>query len=150
MTSLTSTSHLEYEIVAFNSLVINVTKFQKCPPSRFVKKLDEILKVKVFAHARLCAPQLAERGIVGQFTGLWPSPRSIHLWIEKNWKPLIKGEVISSFCGKGFYTFHFENRSYQDLVFRSGPYFMGARGLYLNQWIPSFNPDCGVPSFFHV
>ena len=60
--------------------------------------------------------------------GLWPSPRIVKSWAEKNGKPLIKGEFISSFRGKGLYNFYFENRQDRDLVLQSGPYFMGGAG----------------------
>jgi len=70
----------------------------------------------------------------------------VKAWIEKNGKPLIKGEVISSFYGKGFYPFYFENTLDRDLVFKTGPYFMGAQGLYLDHLTPSFNPECDVSS----
>ena len=33
-----------------------------------------------------------------------------------------------------------ENKEDKDLIFRSGPYFMGPRGLYLNRWTLSFDP----------
>ena len=59
--------------------------------------------------------------------------------------PLIKGGLQHCFCGKGFYTFLFENKEDKDLIFRSGPYFMGPRGLYLNQWTLSFDPEKDVP-----
>ena len=47
---------------------------------------------------------------------------------------------------KRFFCFLFENKDDKDLVFRSGPYFMGLRGLYLNRWSLSFDPEKGVPS----
>ena len=44
------------------------------------------------------------------------------------------------FCGRGNYTFHFETKEDQDLIFRNGPYFMDTRVLYLNIWMPDFDP----------
>jgi hypothetical protein len=42
--------------------------------------------------------------------------------------------------------FLFEEKSDRDLIFRSGPYFMGARGLYINHLTPHFNPKNDIPS----
>jgi hypothetical protein len=50
-----------------------------------------------------------------------------------------------SFCGKGFFSFLFEKKEDRYLVFRSGPYFMGARGFYLNTWMPYFNLENDIP-----
>jgi hypothetical protein len=53
----------------------------------------------------------------------------------------------SSFlCGKGFFAFLFEFKEDRDLIFRSGQYFLGARGLYLNKWSLDFNPENDIPS----
>ena len=92
------------------------------------------------------ALNLAERGLIGQFTGLWPSPKSVEDWSQRNWKPLIKDDVKSYFVGKGFFVFVFENLEDRSLIFRNGPYFMGPQGLYLNKWSPDFDPTQDVPS----
>jgi hypothetical protein len=34
----------------------------------------------------------------------------------------------------------------RDLIFKSGPYFMGAPGIYLNIWIPDFNCENDISS----
>jgi hypothetical protein len=49
-------------------------------------------------------------------------------------------------CGRGFFAFLFENKVDRDLIFRSGPYFMGSRGMYLNSWTPDFNPENDIPN----
>jgi hypothetical protein len=82
--------------------------------------------------------------------GLWPSPRQIDLWIERNWHPLVKGRMNHFFCGKGFYIFYFEHKEDRDLIFRNGPYFFGPRGLYLNKWTPDFDPENDIPSVVPV
>jgi hypothetical protein len=51
-----------------------------------------------------------------------------------------------AFCGKGFFAFLFEKKEDRDLIFQSGPYFMGARGMYLNKWTPDFSPENDIPS----
>jgi hypothetical protein len=69
-------------------------------------------------------------------------------WIEKNWKPLIKGSLNNFFCNRGFFTFLFEQKEDKDLIFHSGPYFLGERGMYFNKWTLDFNPENNVPSTF--
>jgi len=75
---------------------------------------------------------LEERGLVGQFTGLWPSPKSVQKWVERNWTSSIAQKISIRFCGRGYDTFHFETKEDHDFIFRNGPYFMDMRGLYLN------------------
>jgi hypothetical protein len=69
----------------------------------------------------------------------------MEIWIQKNWVGLIKGKLSHYFCGKGFYAFFFETKEDMDLIFRSGPYFYGTKGLYLNRWTPNFNPENDIP-----
>jgi hypothetical protein len=68
------------------------------------------------------------------------------LWVDRNWKPLIKGQLSHAFCNKVFFAFLFEEKEDKDLIFRSGPYFMGSRGMYLNRWTPDFCLENDVPS----
>ena len=49
------------------------------------------------------------------------------------------------FCGKGYFAFIFEKKEDRDLIFRNNPYFMGPRGMYLNKWDLSFNPEKDIP-----
>ena len=63
---------------------------------------------------------------------------------------LISGGLQHYFYGKGFFGFLFKNKDDRDLIFRSGPYFMGARGPYLNGWGLSFDPEKDVPSAVSV
>jgi hypothetical protein len=140
------------DLVVFQALLSSYTKSTKGnPQSRFVKKLDEIPKVSVHSpSSRSFSLRLAENGLIGQFMGLWPSPREMAQWLEKNWKKTIKGQLSTTFCGKGFYVFLFENKADRDLIFRNGPYFMGTRGMYLNQWTPDFSPENDIPSVVPV
>jgi hypothetical protein len=39
----------------------------------------------------------------------------------------------------------FEVKFDRDLIFKSGPYFMGARGMYLNRWSPDFSTKNDIP-----
>ena len=111
------------------------------PSSRFVKRAD-VPEVKLSSIAsKRKAVTLSEKGLIGLFTGLWPSPRSVEAWLNKNWRTLIQGEVQQIFRGKGYFTFIFEKKEDRDLIFRNGPYIMGPRGMYLNKWDLSFNPE---------
>jgi hypothetical protein len=106
------------DLQAFQALISSYAKAPKPPPSRFVKKAAEIPKVTVFSpSAQPLALRLADRGLIGQFTGLWPSPKSMHLWLEANWRKLIQGQMSAAFCGKGFFAFLFEKKEDRDLIF---------------------------------
>jgi len=49
---------------------------------KFVKKLDTIPEIALpEAHSIKIALALAERGLVGQFMGLWPSAKTMDDWI---------------------------------------------------------------------
>jgi hypothetical protein len=136
------------EVLAFRNMV---AAGPKRPPSaiqqKFVRKMDTIPTVAL-PEEETCkaALNLAERGLIGQFMGLWPSPKSVEEWTQRNWRPLIKEGVKSYFVGKGFFVFVFENPEDRGLIFRNGPFFMGPQGLYLNKWTPDFDPTQDVPS----
>jgi len=55
------------------------------------------------------------------------------IWIQKNWVILIKGKLSYYSYDRGFYALFFETKENMDLIFRSGPYFYGTKGLYLNR-----------------
>ena len=113
---------------------------------KFIKKLDEIPEIVLPAEQPIkIALALAERGLVGQFMGLWPSAKTTDDWIQRNWRPLLKHSVTCYPVGRGFYIFEFISKEDRDLIFRSGPYFMGSRGLYLNRWSPDFDPTVDGP-----
>jgi len=94
----------------------------------------------------MAALSLTEKGLIGQFTGLWPSPRTVQRWVERNWADKIQGKISIRFCGKGYFSFDFESKEDKDLIFRNRPYFMDSRGLYLNKWTLDFDPKLDVPS----
>jgi hypothetical protein len=115
-------------------------------PSSFVKRLEDIPEITLPPeHPMKIAISLSERGLVGQFMGLWPSTRTTDNWIQRNWRPLIQNSVTCYAVGKGFYIFEFISQEDRDLIFRNGPYFMGAQGLYLNRWTPNFDPALEIP-----
>ena len=86
------------------------------------------------------AMNLSDRGLIGQFTGLWPSPKAVEAWVQRNWGSLVKAGIGSYFVGRGFFIFVFEEEEDRSLIFRNGPYIMGPQGLYLNRWTPDFDP----------
>jgi hypothetical protein len=63
---------------------------------------------------------------------------------------LISNSVTFYAIGRGFFLFEFISKEDWDLIFRSGPYFMGPQGLYLNCWTPDFNPVVDVPKAIPV
>jgi hypothetical protein len=112
----------------------------------FVKKLDDVLEINLPPEQPMkVAISLADRGLVGQFMGIWPSARTTDNWIQRNWRPLIKNSVTCYAVGRGYYIFEFISQEDRDLIFRNGPYFMGTQGLYLNRWTPNFDPTSEVP-----
>jgi hypothetical protein len=115
------------------------------PPS-FVKRLETVPEIVLPPDQPMrVAVSLAERGLVGQFMGLWPSTKTTDNWIQRNWRPLIQNSVTCYAVGRGYYIFEFISEADRDLIFRNGPYFMGPQGLYLNRWHPSFDPESEVP-----
>jgi hypothetical protein len=132
---------------AFNKLLASLPKKKKYEVTNFVKKLDEIPEISLPREGPIqVALSLVDRALVGQFTGLWPSPKTIEKWVGKNWAPLIKNNVTSYFLGRGYFMFEFTSKEDKELIFRNGPYFMGPQGLYLNKWTLDFDPAVDVPS----
>jgi hypothetical protein len=136
----------ENPLDAFNELVRSAgAKSKLPPPSKFVKKMEEVPSVELSPEEPCnTALFLAERALIGKFTGLWPSPKSVEAWIEERWRSMIKGSILRSAVGRGYFVFCFSEKEDRDLVFRSGPYFMGSRGLYLAPWTLDFNPGAEI------
>ena len=77
---------------------------------------------------------------------MWTYPKSIEAWINKPWKCIIEGNILFFSCKRGYFAFLFNNKEDWDLIFHSGPYFFGFRGLYLNKWTLNFYHDVVIPS----
>ena len=132
---------------AFNVLLASLPKKKKEEAAKFVKRLENIPEISLPPDGPIqVALSLADRALVGQFIGLWPSPKSIEIWVSKNWAPLIKNSVTSYFLGRGYFLFEFTAKEDKNLIFQNGPYFMGPQALYLNKWTPYFDPAMDVPS----
>jgi hypothetical protein len=113
--------------------------------SKFFKKMEEIPSVELSPEEPCkLALLLAENALIGKFTGLWPSPKTVEAWMGERWKSLLQGEVSLCAVGRGFFVFSFTRTKDRDLVFRSRPYFMGARGLFLAPWTLDFNPGAEI------
>jgi hypothetical protein len=136
----------DVDALALQAMVVSSVKNMKAQPSKFVKTLNEMPNVSLPpSSSRKKALALSYHSLIGQFTGIWPSPRIMGSWMEKNWKPLINGSLIHFFCGRGFFSFLFEFKEDRDLIFLSVSYFLGVRGMYLNTWTVDFSPKNDVP-----
>lgn len=66
---------------------INSLPPQRARPSisKFVKKIEGLQEVSLPPTLpRMAALALAEKGLIGQFKGLWPSPKTVQRWVERN------------------------------------------------------------------
>lgn len=52
------------------------------------------------------------------------------------WKP--KGDITIHLGSKGFFTTVFKNLEDKDKIFKGGPYFFAATGLYMQPWMMTF------------
>jgi hypothetical protein len=132
---------------AFRRLIHSQGK-KSSPPEipKFIKKLDEIPEITLPEENPMkIAVALANRGLVGQFMGLWSSTKTTDDWIQRNWRPNLANGVTCYPVGRGYFIFEFITEEDRDLVFRNGPYFMGTQGLYINKWTPDFNPLVDTP-----
>jgi hypothetical protein len=124
----------EDPLEAFKVLVCSAgPKSKPSLSSKFVKKMEEIPSLELSPEEPCnISLFLAEKALIEKFTGLWPSPKSVEAWMDDHWKPLIQGKVSPCIVGRGFFVFSFSRAEDRDLIFRSGPYFMGLRGLFLS------------------
>ena len=71
---------------AFRRLIGSFGKKPSGPSiPKFVKKLDAIPEIAFPEEQPIkIALALAERGLIGQFMGLWPSAKTTDDWIQRN------------------------------------------------------------------
>jgi hypothetical protein len=141
------------EITAFGKLVAaNRKRPATGIQQKFVKKLDNIPPLVDLPAEEPCrsALNLTDQGIIGNFTGLWPSPKIVEMWVQRNWCPLVTKGIRSHIVGRGFFAFIFNNAEDRNIIFRNIPYFMGPQDLYLNKWMLDFNLTQDVPSVVPV
>ena len=60
--------------------------------SKFMKKMDEIPSLEL-SPTNPCQKSLilSEQALIAKFTGLWPRPKAVELWIVEHWNPLLQG-----------------------------------------------------------
>ena len=63
---------------------------------------------------------------------------------------MISKNVASYSVERGYFLFHFEAKEDKELIFQNGPYFMGPQGIYLNGWMPNFDPEADIPKTIPV
>jgi hypothetical protein len=131
---------------AFKALVCSAgPKSKPSLSSKFVKKMEEIPSLELSPEEPCnLSLLLAEKALIGKFTGLWPSPKTVEAWMDDRWKSLIQGKHLSVRSRQGFFVFGFSRKEDCDLVFISGPYFMGSRGLFLGPWTLDFNLEAEI------
>jgi hypothetical protein len=130
---------------AFKALVRSAGPSKPALSTKFVKKMEEIPSLELSPEEPCnIALSLAENSLIGKFTRLWPSPKTVEAWIKERWMSIIQESVTLWAAGRGFFIFSFSRTEDRDLVFRSGPYFMGSRGLFLAPWTLDFNPGAEI------
>ena len=84
---------LPRDLEAFNRLIASSGKRKRGPAQKFVKKVD-IPSIEL-PDVQTCwsALNLAEWGLIGQFTSLWPSPKAIDGWVQRNSRPLVSDGI---------------------------------------------------------
>jgi hypothetical protein len=89
-------------------LVVQGKKLSPSAPPSFIKKLNSIPEIELPPeHPMKVVVSLFDRGLVGQFMGLWSSTRNTDNWIQRNWRPLIQNSITCFTVGRGFYIFEF-------------------------------------------
>ena len=96
---------------AFDRLITNHAKSSgKKELPKFVKRIEDVPEVALPPEETIrVALSLVDRALIGQFTGLWPSPKTTTSWVQRNWRPLISKNVASYFVG-GYFLFDFESK----------------------------------------
>ena len=107
---------------AFDRLISSHNRrFGKGDPPKFVKRLEDVSEVTLPPEETIrVALSLADRALIGQFTGLWPSPKTTDSWVQRNWRPLITNNVASYSVGRGYFLFDFQSKDDKELIFKNG------------------------------
>ena len=72
---------------AFEWLIANHTKRSgKGDLPKFVKRIEDVPEVALPPNETIrVALSLADRALIEQFIGLWPSPKTTNSWVQRNW-----------------------------------------------------------------
>ena len=83
------------ELAAFRKLIANSGKCKlNKTQQKFVKKMDNIPTVALPAEETcISALNLLDRGLIGPFIGMWPSPKVVEAWVRRNWGLLVKSGI---------------------------------------------------------
>ena len=59
--------------------------------SKFMKKMDEIPSLEL-SPTDPCQKSLilSEQALIDKFTGFWPIPKAMELWIAEHWNPFLQ------------------------------------------------------------
>jgi hypothetical protein len=57
----------------------------------------------------------------------------VDTWVGEQWTPKINGQVTAFASSQEVYIFIFLNKEEGDMIFKSGPYFMGYREMFMSQ-----------------
>lgn len=70
---------------AFETLLASLPKNKSTEAAKFVKRIDDIPEIALPPEGPIqVALSLADRSLVGQFTGLWPSSKTTKNWVARN------------------------------------------------------------------
>lgn len=115
-------SHAEpYDVTAFyfSILISSLGAYHDQPSiSKFVKKIAKIPKIN-FPTIIPCRASLSlgYHCLVGHFTGIQTPPKIVQKWVERNWAAKTQGQIPICFCGREYFTFYFESKEGDDLIF---------------------------------
>jgi hypothetical protein len=89
-------------------------------------KTTENPKYKVTSNGiRHYIQRMKDHALIGKFMGIWPSEKSLQIWIKARWK--VKGRIDLELGSKGFFTTVFSDSADREKVFEEGPYFFNSR-----------------------
>ena len=73
-------------LASFTSLISSLGPQRTRPATtKFVKKLESIPEISLPPSVpRKATISITEKGLDGQFTGLWLSPKTVQKWVERN------------------------------------------------------------------
>ena len=70
---------------AFDRLIASQNRRSgKGDPPKFVKRIEDVSKVALPLEETIqVALSLVDQALIGQFTGLWPSPKTTDSWVQR-------------------------------------------------------------------
>lgn len=103
---------------------------QKCT----IEFYEEIPYVALPLGVRIMTLDFSSQSLFGKFTGMWNSPWSMDVWIDKTWNSMMKGNINLYSSGNDLFAFLLELKEEKYVIFGNKPYFFKSRGMYLNKW----------------